>query len=260
MGSGCSAQESFKTDGANSWTPANCQEAKPWQDILFFNLATTPLLVEVLGPINPIVASSLVKERLQLQATCQEACRCVQRFSEETSRLAQTRPEFVPELVSAEGDIELIWACVVASEALRIRFCHTGINGSSCPPVLFAFAGRHRHLVRLLRAHGAEVPEMPKKIPSDDALQAASHGNVATVLRLLSCGLNINGGYTFGWTMLMSAAGADQEWMVKVLLALGANVHTVDSVGKYARDVAERSGHSRIVGILDAHAERHPKL
>jgi len=222
-------------------------------------IASQVLLGELFGPLNPIVAwMPLLAGRLQLQCACRDACYSVQRCAEEMARAAHCRyPDLKFELLCAAGEIEFIWALLVSSGSPRDQL-HAYHEVGHGHPVHFALAGHHRQTIALLRSYGAEVPEVPKRTPSHDALLAASNGDVPTVLKLLAAGLDINTTYTFGWTMLMSAAGANQVWTVEVLLTLGALPNAITNTGKRAWDLAQLSGHEDVLKILNEW--RHKKF
>ncbi|XP_031641151.1 ankyrin repeat and SOCS box protein 3-like [Contarinia nasturtii] len=58
------------------------------------------------------------------------------------------------------------------------------------------------------------------------------------------------------WNPLRLAAWTNDEEMVKILLKNGADIHATNWFGSTARDIAEGSGHLRIVRLLDEEDSR----
>eukprot|EP00933_Yihiella_yeosuensis_P037552 TRINITY_DN3151_c2_g1_i1.p1 TRINITY_DN3151_c2_g1~~TRINITY_DN3151_c2_g1_i1.p1 ORF type:complete len:360 (+),score=62.79 TRINITY_DN3151_c2_g1_i1:38-1117(+) len=207
------------------------------------------LAPESLGAENPIVASlPLITGRLAFQAVCREANQAVQRFAKESAvrlREKMRSGRFDLELSCASGAVEDVWVWAQFQCADYEPFQVAQL-------ALFALGGHQRRLYRLL--HSREPPNAPPLldpgIERTDALNAASRGDIRTVLMLLASGLNVNSGYTFGWTLLMSAVTGNQPRMVEVLLACGAKPESVDSSGKRAVDLARLHDRTEICDIL----------
>lgn len=208
-----------------------------------------PLAPEVLGYANPILAAApLCGGRLKLSTTCRDADRAARHLAAGLVKLWTTSGGFDLNLACAKGDVESVWAFVVSG---ALHCSAAGPSTLHCSPVLYALAGQHKMLARLLRSKGWEYcPAARHEVLARDALHAASTGDLETVLLTLASGQQVNAGYTFGWTLLMSAAGGNQLRVVEVLLALGAKPSAVDSAGKRALDVAHQKGHVEVVRVL----------
>merc|ERR1712129_285451 len=168
-----------------------------------------PLAPEDLGCANPILAAApLCGGRLQLSITCRAAHRAVQHLAAELVKWWNATSGFDLSLLCAKGDLESVWVYLV-SGALH---CDAAAPPTiCCSPVLYALAGQHKTLARLLQSKGWEhCLTAVEGVLQRDALHAASTGDMETILVLLASGQQINGGYTFGWTLLMGAAGGNQ--------------------------------------------------
>ncbi|KAL6108274.1 kank4 [Pungitius sinensis] len=85
---------------------------------------------------------------------------------------------------------------------------------------------------------------------------AVSHGRVAMVKLLLSCGADVNAQDREGSTALMCASEHGHTNIVRMLLETGRCDGTlVDKNGQTARSVAEGASHQEILDLLKAHAE-----
>lgn len=215
------------------------------------------LMPEVLGVISPLLAALDVAPRLRLQAACQDADRAVRCFARAQAELQLATGTIDVELIVARGDLEEAWALTrLCGSMSHVRSLSPSAEEvKPCPLLLYALAGKRVKMSSLLRFTGEEeVLPLPKDILRKDALQAASTGDQRTVLQLLASGLSVNAGWTFGWTMLMSAAGGNQVRMAEVLLALGALPNVPDSAGKRAVDVATMKGHKEVLETLKAYS------
>jgi len=189
---------------------------------------------EVLGVLNPIIcALPLEHGRLQMQMCCYEARAAVSAWSAAAvTRLASGNLDLRDlQFMCSQADIDSIWLCLhfgkrqslpwhVAPSPLdpaalnRIRLATSllldadgvaTLQSDGNTPALFALAGHRTTLASLLQSAGATMPQVPRNILASDLLQAAAHGDLKTVLLVLAAGRDINAGYTFGWTLLMSA-------------------------------------------------------
>nr|XP_040039979.1 KN motif and ankyrin repeat domain-containing protein 2 isoform X2 [Gasterosteus aculeatus aculeatus] len=85
---------------------------------------------------------------------------------------------------------------------------------------------------------------------------AVSHGRVAMVKLLLSCGADVNAQDREGSTALMCASEHGHTNIVRMLLETGRCDSTLtDKNGQTARSVAEGAAHQEIRDLLKAHAE-----
>ncbi|XP_037325122.2 KN motif and ankyrin repeat domain-containing protein 4 [Pungitius pungitius] len=85
---------------------------------------------------------------------------------------------------------------------------------------------------------------------------AVSHGRVAMVKLLLSCGADVNAQDREGSTALMCASEHGHTNIVRMLLETGrCDGALVDKNGQTARSVAEGASHQEILDLLKAHAE-----
>ncbi|CAE8711998.1 unnamed protein product [Polarella glacialis] len=268
---------------------ANSDQTKPLQDsqgqdaiaseclLSLPNRCITLLLTpECLGACNPILADLPVSQgRLQLQMTCREADTATRRLARHLAAVVGEHGEPDLELACARGDLEWIWPRTFQqpggfqSHSFHLRGQSASAASAvsqrelpeeptaelevACPLALFALAGRHWKLARLLlqsQNPGAPFASEIERVRRTDGLRAASEGDVRTVLLLVASGLGVNDGYTFGWTILMSAVRRNQLRLVEVLLALRAQPDAVDSAGKSAADLAAFCGHSEVLQLL----------
>jgi len=236
---------------------------------------TSLLIPEVLGVPNPIIcALPLENGRLQLQMCCHEAQAAVLAWANVAAeKLASENLDLRElQLMCSQADIESIWLCIMfkrqglsqvaldSAAVTRMRVAASllldedgvaTVQSDGTTPVLFAVAGHRKTLAEFLQSAGAVMPEVPPNILATDLLRAAALGDLKNVLMVLAAGRDINAGYTFGWTLLMSAVSGNQPAMVEFLLSLGARRDTVDSSGKRAIDLAMLKGHGQIVKILE---------
>ncbi|XP_073332487.1 uncharacterized protein kank4 [Pagrus major] len=85
---------------------------------------------------------------------------------------------------------------------------------------------------------------------------AVSHGRVAMVRLLLSCGSDVNAQDREGSTALMGACEHGHTHIVRLLLETGrCDLSLKDKNGQTAQAVAEGASHQDIVDLLKAHAE-----
>ncbi|KAK5930528.1 hypothetical protein CgunFtcFv8_026755 [Champsocephalus gunnari] len=85
---------------------------------------------------------------------------------------------------------------------------------------------------------------------------AVSHGRVAMVKLLLSCGTDVNAQDREGSTALMCASEHGHTNIVRMLLETGrCDISLIDKNGQSALSVAEAASHQEIVDLLKTHAE-----
>ncbi|KAJ4943028.1 hypothetical protein JOQ06_005537 [Pogonophryne albipinna] len=85
---------------------------------------------------------------------------------------------------------------------------------------------------------------------------AVSHGRVAMVKLLLSCGTDVNAQDREGSTALMCASEHGHTNIVRMLLETGrCDISLIDKNGQSAQSVAEAASHQEIVDLLKTHAE-----
>jgi ankyrin repeat protein len=141
-------------------------------------------------------------------------------------------------------------------------------NNDGYTPLMVASMNNDLEMVEFCKARGAKFDS-----PQNELLFAASHGDVAEVQRLLNGGAAVatnaadskgkfnlvNTSSRDGFTPLIAAASQGQTAAVKVLIAAGANLDSLDSSHDTALLLAIRNGHkSTILALLDAGAD--PKI
>ncbi len=123
------------------------------------------------------------------------------------------------------------------------------VNGCGSTPLSDAASLGYDEMVGLLLDHGADLFLEGQQEPV--LHRAVRHGTVQVVRRLLAAGASPNEVDDMGWTPLHVAAEAqDDEAMLKVLLAAGADLSKRCSFGDTPLDMATRGGRWRFVEIL----------
>ena len=113
----------------------------------------------------------------------------------------------------------------------------------------------HKRVVASLRRYMAVQGNGLHK--SQDLHQAATAGDVCSILDLLDQGLSANLRDAEGFTPLMRASRAGQIAALRVLYAMGGSVRLRNSQGKSAWDVAEESPDKRIrVSLREFNADQ----
>ncbi|XP_058142524.1 ankyrin repeat and SAM domain-containing protein 3 isoform X3 [Dasypus novemcinctus] len=126
-------------------------------------------------------------------------------------------------------------------------------------PLMLASSCGNESIAYFLLQQGAEL-EM-KDIQGWTALfHCTSAGHPQMVKFLLDSGANANVREpVYGFTPLMEAAAAGHEIIVQYFLNHGVEVDTRDHSGATARMLAKQCGHTKIVGLIDAHSPSLPK-
>ncbi|ARU62771.1 hypothetical protein CBW65_18695 [Tumebacillus avium] len=113
-----------------------------------------------------------------------------------------------------------------------------------------ATANGHLDIVKILLAHGAD-PNIQDKTEGRTALiDAAMHGTPEMIQVLLEGGAILNLQAKNGRTPLHWAVDSLQTENVRQLVKNGANVKTIDYVGKTALDYAKEKQHDEIIQLL----------
>jgi len=207
------------------------------------------LLPQCLGAENPIILwISVTEGRLKLQTTCCDAHCAVRRLAKAECRKLTHAGIFDLQLACAAGETNMMWAWGLPDGADKAQ------ASQSSSLLLCALAGKRKLLAQLLESRGAELPQpappSPKCVTEYNVLAAASQGNLDKLLWVLAGGLDVNTSFTFGWTLLMSAACGNQPHVVRILLACGANSNAVNSAGHHAAQLACLNGHDEVSKIL----------
>lgn len=119
-----------------------------------------------------------------------------------------------------------------------------------------AAAGQLERLDSLL-AQGADV-NGKNGAGRTPLMAAAFSGNVRVIRKLLSFGADPDAADQRGVTALMEAAAQGYEDAVRALIAGGADVSAKENSGLTLIDRAKKSGHMRIVAILEQAAMVKP--
>jgi ankyrin repeat protein len=132
-----------------------------------------------------------------------------------------------------------------------------GRSGIS-PVAAAAYAGRAA-LVKLLLAHGADgrTPDDTGKPP---IIYAAAGGQLDIVKQLLALNIDVNARYANNLTVLMWAAGPDENVgeaqaleVVSCLIDAGAHIDDRDARGRTALMISAEGNRSEIAKLLLAH-------
>ncbi|KAI8948231.1 hypothetical protein F4801DRAFT_581651 [Xylaria longipes] len=155
-----------------------------------------------------------------------------------------------------DGNVSPLFAACSGGhvDVVNLLLCHDSgatkdLKVDSCFPLASAARWGHTAVVELLLKFGADIEASQ---PGGSALiWAARGGHAAVVELLLKFGADIEASH-FGGSALIWAANNGHEAVVRLLLDLKGNHKITDAVDGYtARYHAKRSGHFRIVGILD---------
>ncbi len=130
----------------------------------------------------------------------------------------------------------------------------TGRSGIS-PVAAAAYAGSDT-IVAALLAHGADA-KAPDDTGKPPIVYAAARARLEVVKRLLAQNIDINARYRNDLTLLMWAAGPDENVLevhavkvVEYLLDAGAHVDDRDDRGRTALMIAAEGGHADIAALL----------
>lgn len=219
------------------------------------------LATEFLGFAEAVVGFVPVAEgRLAVQVICRVGNAAVRRFARLEALDLEEEGKLDLHLACAAGDLDAVWT-IAANDRLggdaSVRRLLTP-DKHGCLPVLYAQAGKRKQVVALLASKtGLAYPE-DWKLSNRDGFDAATQGDLRTVLTLLAQGFDVNRGCPnqkvchYGWTLLMSAARGGQLQVVEVLIAAGAATNVVNNLGQKAVDLAAIHGHFRVVDFLMA--------
>jgi len=123
-------------------------------------------------------------------------------------------------------------------------------------PLLYALNNRQPtkfEIAKLLIEHGADVND-PGKHNNGPPLVSASGYTIpddpSLVRLMIEKGAKVNEKSSFGYTALMSAAGAGNTQILRLLLEKGADVTLKDEDGNTALSIATKQGHAEIVRLL----------
>ncbi|XP_069124649.1 G patch domain and ankyrin repeat-containing protein 1 homolog [Argopecten irradians] len=108
---------------------------------------------------------------------------------------------------------------------------------------------KHRKRGQLLSKHTGDASNS-KTFNIRTFLTSSENGDLTTVQKCLSNGVNVDSQDQFGWTALMCAACSGQSEVVQHLLVTGANVNLTASGGKTALSIASDAGHFDIVKLI----------
>lgn len=119
---------------------------------------------------------------------------------------------------------------------------------------LYAGAEGFNEVLQLTLAAGADV-RATNRYGGTALIPASEHGHVETVRILISAGVPVDHVNNLGWTamqeaILLNNGGANQQEVVRQLLAAGANPDIRDPQGRTALDNAERLGFAEIAALI----------
>ena len=168
---------------------------------------------------------------------------------------------------SSPGSLHLLPAAIAAAASAAAA---SAAAASAAASMAAREESRARGLERAQRKHGKHSLDAANLVPKDIG-KAAQEGGTKQLERWLKKGGNIESvwneqlyvgheatGATRNITLLMLAAEAGKEQVVKLLIARGANVNARNSAGATALMVSAWAGHAGIVRqLLEAGADVH---
>jgi ankyrin repeat protein len=86
-----------------------------------------------------------------------------------------------------------------------------------------------------------------------DLINAATKGDIDTVIKILAKGANVDARDKYGETALIIAAMLCNTTLVQILLDRGADMNVKSYSGKTALMLAEKGGYAKIVELLKQH-------
>lgn len=165
---------------------------------------------------------------------------------------------------NAGGWNPLMYACYIGHDTIVHLLLEAGASVNvptpeGQTPLMLASSCGNESIAYFLLQQGAEL-EM-KDIQGWTALfHCTSAGHQQLVKFLLDSGANADVREpVYGFTPLMEAAAAGHEIIVQCFLNHGVRVDARDHTGATARMLARQHGHTKIVGLLDAHAPALPR-
>ncbi len=141
----------------------------------------------------------------------------------------------VGELIAAGGDVN-------AKDAIQdSAFLYAGAEGFN-------------EVLALTLAHGADVAST-NRYGGTALIPASEHGYVETVKILIAAGVPVNHVNNLGWTamqeaVLLNDGGPNQQQVVSLLLAAGADPGIRDPQGRTALENADRLGFTGLAAVI----------
>ncbi|WP_427016483.1 ankyrin repeat domain-containing protein [Pseudarthrobacter sp. P1] len=156
-------------------------------------------------------------------------------------------------------DTDLILAAK-ANDAARVRgLIEAGGNVNTKDAIqdsafLYAGAEGYNEVLALTLAHGADVAST-NRYGGTALIPASEHGHVETVRILIAAGVPVNHVNNLGWTamqeaVLLNDGGPNQQQVVSLLLAAGADPGIRDPQGRTALENADRLGLTGIAAVI----------
>lgn len=181
----------------------------------------------------------------------------------QASQPASTPPAPVPTPLSADAQAQLDADLITAAKANNAELVRDliGRGGNvnakdSIQDSAFLYAGAEgfNEVLNLTLAAGADVASI-NRYGGTALIPASEHGHVETVQILLAAGVPVNHVNNLGWTamqeaILLNSGGPNQQEVVRLLLAAGADPAIRDPEGRTALQNAERLGFAEIAATL----------
>jgi len=132
-------------------------------------------------------------------------------------------------------------------------------RGFQKQPALWVAATQgHLEVMDLLIRHGADVNVRLGRRKQSLLHWAAENSAIGVAVVLLRHGADVNARQSDGTTPLMLAAREDHFYLAERLLQANALLSPRNRSGRSARSLADRSGHSSIVSLIDKTEQNRP--
>jgi len=170
----------------------------------------------------------------------------------ETSLSDEEQDELDQRLIRAAkgNDVELVRELIAAGGDVNAK---DDLEDSA---FLYAGAEGFNEILELTLENGADVKSL-NRYGGTALIPASEHGHVETVKMLIEAGVPVDHVNDPGWTamqeaVLLNDGGEDQQEVVRLLLAAGADPNITDPQGRTALENAQRLGFRELAEVIES--------